>query len=184
MRDSESMKAYADDLESLVLEHRQAIERLEDRLNGDRGNLDPDDLVRSQIEFLVLNVRGLMLGKEQELRQVRAELEYRRQMEADRGPWQETRPARMYPTEPAYPPLATTPGELFTRAAEYMGPVPAAAIARTVFAHHRNPAMVMICYRLNNGELLPIHNKAEKWDPSGEWDCIYETAIEGAQHAS
>lgn len=176
-RSDENMKELARDLSDLVLEHKALISRYEERLDG-AGQLDTDDLMRSQIEFLVLNVRSAMVSKEQELRHVQSEVEYREQMAADPGPG---RPVRINWRDGVTPPAQQLP--TLTEWGAIMGGIPADAIERVFFRHNANPSMVMICYRLKDGSLLPIHNKTEKWEPSAAWELAFSELVEGLSNA-
>lgn len=170
-RSDENMKELANDLTNLVLEHKALIQRYEERLDGNRS-LDTDDLMRSQIEFLVLNVRAAMVSKEQELRQVQSEVEYRARLEADResfkpGPEFMPAPAPLsrspiYPGEPAR--LLT--GKEWAQMVVWPPP-PADAAERVVFMHRVNIGTIMPSYQLKDGTfILAVPDAAQaKWQP-------------------
>ena len=66
------MSKRSDELEQLTLEHRRTIEVYESRLDEVRDETDLQaHLVRSQIEFLLLNVRSMLLSKQGDLEQLR-----------------------------------------------------------------------------------------------------------------
>ena len=64
--------SYITDLEQLVLEHQRTIEVYEARLDELQGIDELQaHMVRSQIEFCLLNVRSMALSKQQDLEQAR-----------------------------------------------------------------------------------------------------------------
>lgn len=177
-RSDENMKALADDLTSLVLEHKGLIARYEERLDGS-GSLDTDDLMRSQIEFLVLNVRAAMVSKEQELRQVESEREFRRQMAEDPGPGQ---PVNIRPLD--YP---SAPARLLT-GREWVDlvpwpPAPDDATDRAIFMHRARPGVIMPAFQLKSGAfILAVPDAGQTtWAPTlGPW---YVDFSEPLRHA-
>lgn len=178
-RSDENMKELAKDLGDLVLEHKALIARYEERLDG-AGQLETDDLIRSQIEFLVLNVRAALVSKEQELRQVNSEVEYRRQMEADRENFRPGTP----PARPTTLPANFT-AEDVARLTKWPAP-PKGAIERAVYSSLNQHGAWMLCYRFPDQSLVMAiegFDPNTRWDPGDSWRCDFLEPIEGAGHA-
>lgn len=155
------MSKYTDDLKTLILEHEHVIQNYEARIEDLTDDVAEAQitLIRSQLEFFALNVRGLKQSKEQELERALA-------LEA-------------YEVNPAF-----MPGPAFVvpprpSAIPWPDP-PTGAVSRVIFGKVDTPGFMLLMHRFFDGRLVPCE-LTETWTPNDKWALMIEEPIIDAE---
>ena len=145
-------------LQTLILVHKQAIERWQERLNDVHDNDSQALLVRSQIEFLILNAENLL-----------------HQHESQMSSWEEME--KFQELQMSVPGVVGPPG--------YVPYVPAPIVdhpsikaeeieVTLCYYNHLNPQVQLVLYRMTDGRLVDPLEGTEREVGDG-WTICQET---------